>query len=322
MFMQSRAAAPGPQAATDAPVVRALLVSDSRTRCGAILQWIATENGGTVERVNAEGGNLPQDIELRRASAIVDGRLLQVYGISPSDLMAPALAPLLNDVVRIVVIAASGSRGPGPDAAAALDAVRGSFTRGPVVSWALTRSEMPRAAAVLRSLKGDPFRVRGAIADAGDFAALWRDLRVFDSGRTNSVKSASTPSNLQPLKGNDMANAVESLNALMQIDGALGGLIADYQSGMLLAKTGAGVNLDIAAAGNSEVIKSKMKTINALGLKEGIEDMLITLGTQYHVLRPLAAKPGLFLYLVLDKARANLAMARFKVQDVEKAMAL
>ncbi|APV52611.1 hypothetical protein BWI17_22485 [Betaproteobacteria bacterium GR16-43] len=119
-----------------------------------------------------------------------------------------------------------------------------------------------------------------------------------------------------------MANAAESLAALMQIDGAVGGLIADYQSGMLLAKAGGGVNLEVAAAGNSEVIKSKMKTMQALGLKESIEDILITLGTQYHVIRPLAAKQGLFLYLVLDKAKANLAMARFKVQDIEKSMAV
>ena len=108
----------------------------------------------------------------------------------------------------------------------------------------------------------------------------------------------------------------------MQIDGAMGCLIADYTSGMMLAKAGGGVNLEVAAAGNTEVIKAKMKTMASLGLKENIEDMLITLGTQYHILRPLAAKQGLFVYLVLDKAKANLAMARYKLLDVEKAMTL
>lgn len=117
-----------------------------------------------------------------------------------------------------------------------------------------------------------------------------------------------------------MANANESLATLMTIDGALGCFIADYTSGMVLAKAGAGVNLDIAAAGNTEVIKAKMKTMVALGIRESIEDILITLGTQYHIIRPLAAKQGLFLYIVLDKAKSNLAMARFKLLDAEKAL--
>ena len=118
----------------------------------------------------------------------------------------------------------------------------------------------------------------------------------------------------------EMANATESLNELMQIDGAVGALIADYTSGMLLAKAGGGVNLEVAAAGNTEVIKAKIKTMAALGIKESIEDILITLGTQYHIIRPLALKQGLFLYIVLDKAKANLAMARFKLLDIEKSM--
>ena len=91
---------------------------------------------------------------------------------------------------------------------------------------------------------------------------------------------------------------------------------------MLLAKAGGGVNLEVAAAGNTEVIKAKMKTMAALGIKDSIEDILITLGTQYHVLRPLSVKHGLFLYVVLDKAKANLAMARFKLLDIEKGMTI
>ena len=49
-------------------------------------------------------------------------------------------------------------------------------------------------------------------------------------------------------------------------------------------------------------------------------DILITLGKQYHILRPSARKDGVFIYFVLDKQRANLAMARRKVLDVDKEM--
>ena len=46
----------------------------------------------------------------------------------------------------------------------------------------------------------------------------------------------------------------------------------------------------------------------------GIEDILITLGTQYQIVRPInQGTDDLFLYLVLDRSRANLAMARFRL---------
>jgi hypothetical protein len=36
----------------------------------------------------------------------------------------------------------------------------------------------------------------------------------------------------------------------------------------------------------------------------------------------MARKPGLFVYLVLDKAKANLAMARIKTAEIESELAL
>ena len=108
---------------------------------------------------------------------------------------------------------------------------------------------------------------------------------------------------------------------LLQLDGALGACVVDSNSGMMLGAEGGGpVNLEIAAAGNTEVVRAKRKTMTALKLEDGIEDVLITLGKQYHIIRPLAKKDGLFLYVVLDKVKSNLALARRKVHDVEAAM--
>lgn len=117
-----------------------------------------------------------------------------------------------------------------------------------------------------------------------------------------------------------VANIKDSLAELMKIDGAMGCFIADYTSGMMLAKDGGGIDLELAAAGNTEVIRAKMKVMSMLGIKDAIEDMLITLGTQFHIIRPSSTKPGLFLYIVLDKTKSNLAMARFKLTEVEKAL--
>lgn len=115
-----------------------------------------------------------------------------------------------------------------------------------------------------------------------------------------------------------MANINESLNQLLAADGAQCAAIVDSASGMLLGSAGSGVDMELAAAGNTEVVRSKTRTMEALGLDDAIDDILITLGKQYHIIRPLAAKQGIFIYLVLDKSRANLALARRKVQEVEK----
>jgi hypothetical protein len=105
----------------------------------------------------------------------------------------------------------------------------------------------------------------------------------------------------------------------MEIDGCIGCCIVDSNSGMMLGAAGGGaMNLEVAAAGNTEVVRSKRKTMKALALADQIEDMLITLSKQYHLIRPLSTNDALFIYLVLDKSRANLAMARYQLSAIEK----
>ena len=119
-----------------------------------------------------------------------------------------------------------------------------------------------------------------------------------------------------------MANLNDSLNELMTMDGAMCAAVVDYNSGMMLGSVGSGVDLELAAAGNTEVVRAKMKTMKALGLNDTIEDMLITLGKQYHIIRPSAKLAGIFVYYVLDNSRANLALARRKINDVEAKMTM
>lgn len=119
-----------------------------------------------------------------------------------------------------------------------------------------------------------------------------------------------------------MATANESIQAAVAIDGALAAALVDYDSGMTLATAGTGVDLELAAAGNTEVVRAKLRVMGSLGLDDTIEDILITLGKQFHLIRLVSSKSGqgLFLYLVLDKGRANLAMARRQLQSIEQAL--
>ncbi|MFE6834096.1 MULTISPECIES: hypothetical protein [unclassified Streptomyces] len=119
-----------------------------------------------------------------------------------------------------------------------------------------------------------------------------------------------------------MANVETTLKAATTvIEGALGAALVDYGSGMALGTVGGGKDLDltVAAAGNTDVVRAKVRTMEMLGLKDEIEDILITLGSQYHLIRLLKGRgtSGFFLYLALDKGRANLAMARHQLKSIE-----
>jgi hypothetical protein len=109
--------------------------------------------------------------------------------------------------------------------------------------------------------------------------------------------------------------------ALTTIEGATGVALVDYTSGMALGTLGGSKDFDlnVAAAGNTDVVRAKMRAMEHLGIQSEIEDILITLSDQYHLIRLLKGRSGngLFIYLVLDAARSNLAMARHQLKRIE-----
>lgn len=117
-----------------------------------------------------------------------------------------------------------------------------------------------------------------------------------------------------------MSNVQETLNKVMEnIQGAIGTALVDSDGGLTLGTSGGGdeLNLDIAGAGCLEVVRAKLRTMESLGLDDRIEDILITLGKQYHLIRPLVSQPAMFLYLAISRQEGNLGMARHQLRALD-----
>ena len=114
-----------------------------------------------------------------------------------------------------------------------------------------------------------------------------------------------------------MAREKELLEVIEKIQNDASGFIAaslvDLESGMTLAVKATRSDFDLTAASayNSELVKQKLKIMQTLGLNGGIEDMLITLTDQIHLIKMVSKVT--FLYLAVDRSQSNLAIVRSAV---------
>lgn len=114
-----------------------------------------------------------------------------------------------------------------------------------------------------------------------------------------------------------MATEKDILDVIGKIEAEVGGFIAaslvDLESGMTLAARSRRPEFDLALASayNSEMVKAKFKTMKVLNLQTNLEDMLLTLGDQIHLIKIIS--PTTFLYLAADRSSTNLALVRATV---------
>ena len=117
-----------------------------------------------------------------------------------------------------------------------------------------------------------------------------------------------------------MANVQNSLKKIMStIDGAIGAALVDFDGGLTLGTVGGGdvLDMEVAGAGNLEVVRAKIRVMEQLQIDDQIEDILITLGGQYHLIRPLEIHQTMFLYLAISRDQGNLGMARHQLRSIE-----
>ncbi len=122
----------------------------------------------------------------------------------------------------------------------------------------------------------------------------------------------------------DEARIQRTLAQLMQIEGLIGCCIADTSTGMVMGQErepdADDLNLDLAAATATEVLKAHRRASRDMGCGDRIDEVIVTHGRRHQVIRTVAAHAELFVLAVLDKQRTNLALARFKIMDAEKSL--
>lgn len=106
----------------------------------------------------------------------------------------------------------------------------------------------------------------------------------------------------------------------MRVEGALGVALMDLRSGKCLgSQASAALDVEGAAAANVEVVRAKQALRDQLGLPDEIEDILISLRTQDHLLRPSAVNENLFFYYMLEGS-GNLPLARMTLRRIDAAL--
>jgi len=121
----------------------------------------------------------------------------------------------------------------------------------------------------------------------------------------------------------DTLSIQDALEEIMDIDGTVGAALVDYENGMTLGTIG-GRNLDmeLAGSGNTEVVRAKKNIIHDLGIDEEIQDLLISLDSQYHLIRMCEKHTDVFIYVAIDRSQGNLGLARRSIDKIDEKLEL
>ena len=140
---------------------------------------------------------------------------------------------------------------------------------------------------------------------------------------TGELRAAAKPVMRVSHHALDPARARQALADMLQIDGLLGCAVVDGTTGLVLAREtreDQHADLDLSAAASAQVLRAHRMAARNMGLSEHIDEVTASAGARQSVLRTVSHHPDLFLMALLDKHRANFALARYKLMEVEKSL--
>jgi predicted regulator of Ras-like GTPase activity (Roadblock/LC7/MglB family) len=144
------------------------------------------------------------------------------------------------------------------------------------------------------------------------------------SGATWEAAEASSGPGREPTAAIDPGRARLALAGMAAIEGLLGCAVVDASTGLALARQTLGdpaLDMDRAAAACTQVLRAHRQAARSMGLAEQLDELMSTAGTRQQIVRSVSRHPDLFLMVVLDRQRSNLALARFQLMEVDRGLA-
>ncbi len=121
----------------------------------------------------------------------------------------------------------------------------------------------------------------------------------------------------------DPVRARQALVELLPLEGLLGCAAVDATTGLVLARElreDQPVDMDLAAATCAQVLRAHRLSAGNMGLTEPLEEVMVSAGERQQVLRILTRYPDVFMVALLDRRRTNLALARYKLMELDKGL--
>lgn len=130
----------------------------------------------------------------------------------------------------------------------------------------------------------------------------------------NGILNENTPQTAPPQKSPDLR---DTLNEAMQVEGAVAVALVDIRSGRCVRTSGRSAAMRLGAF--AAVGAKTLYAASALNRQSGgdrVEDIVIALNSQYHLIRPVGSGERIFLYCAFDRAQTNLALARRRIAQI------
>ena len=159
-----------------------------------------------------------------------------------------------------------------------------------------------------------PIHVEPAPAEA-----LPRIRLDLDGSESASAVTRASPT-LDPL---DLQRASAVLLDLLLQEGVIGCALVDAGSGLPLVRQvrdSPVLDIDRVAAAATQVLRSHRVAARESGFTEPVEEIMVSAGSRQQLLRLLPERPGLFVCAVIDSRRGNLALTRYKLIEVRRAL--